>query len=90
MITEFFLGLVTTMGSWLVGMLPEDSSADLAASASGIVATVVGNASGLSVWFPWAVAALCAVTVTTAWGALFFVKILRQLATHIPLFGGTG
>jgi hypothetical protein len=90
LIAEFFLGLVTTMGSWLIGLLPPDDSADLAASASGIISTVVGNASGISVWFPWAVAATCALAVTTAWGALFFVKILRQLATHIPLFGGTG
>lgn len=78
------------MGAWLIGLMPEDESADIAASASGIIANVVGNASGISVWFPWAVAAACALAVTTAWGALFMVKILRQLATHIPFFGGTG
>jgi hypothetical protein len=89
-IVEFFLSIVAFMGSWLVGLLPPDESEDLAASASGIIASVVGNASGISVWFPWAVAGVCALAVTTAWGALFLVKIIRQLATHIPLFGGTG
>lgn len=90
MIAEFFLGLVSVMGTFLIGLMPEDETADLASSASGIVATVVSNGSGLSIWFPWAVAAACAVTVGGAWLALFVVKIIRQLMTHIPFFGGTG
>lgn len=90
MIVEFFLGIVTWIGGLLIGMLPEDDSAELVGSASGIISTVVSNGSGISVWFPWAIAGVCAIAVAGAWAATFAFKVLRQLLTHIPFFGGTG
>jgi hypothetical protein len=90
MIIEFFLGLVTWIGQFVIGLLPEDDSDQIVQSASDALAGVVGLGSGVSVWIPWTVIVYAAGFTFTAWLALFIVKIIRQLIAHIPQFGGTG
>lgn len=89
-VTEFFLGLVTWLGQFVIGMLPEDESSEIVGSASGVVANVVGMANGVSVWIPWSVIGVCFVAVSTFYIATFTLKIIRQLLAHVPLVGGTG
>lgn len=90
MVTEWFLGLAVWLGSSVLGMLPDDQAGDVVGSATGIVANVVSMGSGVTVWFPWGVAALCGGFLFASWAALFILKILRQLLAHVPQFGGTG
>lgn len=90
MIVEFFLGLVTWIGGLVIGMLPDDDSADIVGSSASVIADVVAMGSGVSVWIPWGVAGVCFAFVTTFYVATFTLKIMRQLLAHIPLVGGVG
>jgi hypothetical protein len=89
-ITEWLLGLAVWLGQVVLGMMPDTGAEDLVGSASGVVANVVSMGSGITVWFPWGVAAMCGVVTFTAWGLLFVFKIARQLLAHVPQFGGSG
>lgn len=90
MITEWLMSLAVWLGSAVLGMMPESEADSLVRNSSSIVADVAGMASGINVWFPWSVAAICGVSTFTMWGLLFVVKIVRQLLAHVPQFGGSG
>lgn len=90
MIIEFFLGLVTWIGELVIGMMPPDQSGEMVTVAADALSGVVSLGSGLSAWIPWAVIGVAGALVGSAYSTLFVVKIIRQLAAHIPQFGGTG
>lgn len=90
MVTEWLLQLAVWLGTMVLDMMPDSDAAALVDDGSTVVASVIQMGHGITVWFPWAVVGLCAATTFTAWGALFVLKILRQLLAHVPQFGGTG
>lgn len=90
MVTEWLLGIATWLGELVLGMMPDTGAEDLVSSASGIISNVVSMGSGITIWFPWAVAGMAGLAVYTAWGAMFVLKIVRQLLAHVPQIGGSG
>lgn len=90
MVTEWLLALATWLGEFVIGLMPDNQAATLVDDGSDVIANVVSMGHGITVWFPWAVIGVCAVATYTAWGALFALKIFRQLLAHVPQFGGTG
>ena len=90
MIIEWFLDLVTGFVEWVLGLFDEfDMPVEVLSPASGFT-QLAAAVNGMGVWVPWAVVAASVGLVIGFWVVMMTVKIVRQIAAHIPLFGGAG
>jgi hypothetical protein len=90
-IIEWLIQLGTAFGEWVLGQTPDTSSAaNLVFQADNAMRPVFSAAAGLGAWIPWFHIGATIAVVLGFYLLMFALKVLRQLVTHIPLFGGTG
>jgi len=90
-IVEYFFQLASGMGTWLFGLLPDTSAAtNLVVQSNNAFAPIMAGAASLGAWMPWGTLGLVFPIVIGFYIGAFLVKVLRQLFTHVPVFGGSG
>lgn len=90
MISEFFLTLAANFVSWLASLFgewtPPAELADMSTQASYLVTQFAS----LGIWVNWPVMGACAAAAVATWGIVLGIKVVRALAAHVPVFGGSG
>jgi hypothetical protein len=90
LIVEWFMQLSAGFVAWLASLFGEWEEADAFDSVAGFVAELFGWFVGLGVWVNWGVLSVCIALQLTVTLTAFSIKLLRGVAAHIPLFGGSG
>jgi hypothetical protein len=90
MISEWFLNMTATFVAWLGSLFPEWEDSTAFDSVAGLVSELFGWFVGLGVWVDWGVLSVCVALQLSVTLAAFSIKVLRGVASHIPLFGGSG
>lgn len=91
MIIEWLMQMGVGFGSAFLGMLPSTDQAEtLIVTASDAFSPIIAGGHSLGAWLPWSTLGSVLPVVLSFYIGAFAVKVLRQLATHFPLFGGTG
>lgn len=85
MITEALLNLWTGFASWVVGMVPSFTESTQNAGLMGMLVPVIGGASQLGAWIPWAVAAIW---LPLTIGVYLVTLVLRIIKSLIPTISG--
>lgn len=87
MITDALLGFLKTCVHAVLGGLPHFAVPDWLTNTGGAVATVLGYANSLGVWFPGTLAVAVFGAVMAAWAVGFTIKVCRMA---LSLFTGGG
>lgn len=90
MIVEWLLDLVVGIVEWFLGLFDEFDMPTEALSPMSGLSQLAGAVTGMGVWVPWAAIAISVGVVIGFWSVMMFVKIVRQVAAHVPMFGGAG
>lgn len=90
MIVEWLLDLVLGFCEWFLGLFDDFDMPTEALSPMSGLTQLAGAVNGMGVWVPWAAIAVSVSLVIGFWVVMMTVKIVRQVAAHVPLFGGAG
>ena len=89
MIVYWFLDLLSSIVSGLLGLIPDVPVPGWMSDTSGLLSSLLGYASSMSVWFPWTVAAVVVPTVLACVAVGFATKVTRIVASFLTAGGGS-
>lgn len=91
MVTEWvfdvFVSLAAFVGSWFV---VEWEVAPFFVNFDSTINDVLDNLSGVGAWVDWGITFTVVGAVVLAWIVGLGVKLVRQIAAHLPVIGGSG
>lgn len=91
MIVEWFIDLGVMVSTFIAGLFPTDwELPDFLANFDTMINGVLSSIDGIAVWIDWQFVLGTVLVVLSVWGIALGVKIIRQIITHIPQFGGNG
>lgn len=90
MIIEFIIGVGSDVAAWFSTLFASWEVPEWVADPLAAVYSFLDTASGLGVWFPWAVLAGVVGSLVTVFAVTFGAKLVREIAKHIPFVGGAG
>lgn len=91
MISEWFLTLIGGFIEWFFGLIPDGDGIEAwSVTASNSLGPLLSGMGALGVWLPWSALAICVPVVVGMYVALFFIKMARNLFSHVPVIGGNG
>lgn len=90
MIVEWLFDLVATVVDWFFSLFNGLEVPSWLSTPPSDLALFVSNFSSMGVWVPWDILAAVISAVVAAYASLFIVKLVKQVAAHIPGFGGAG
>lgn len=91
MISEFFITLGTTIGSWFLDWFPDLESAErMTVEASNHLGVVMAGAGALGAWLPWDVLVGTFGICIALYVSMFLAKIGMKILSHVPFVGGNG
>lgn len=90
MITEWFLGLVSTVVQFFVDGIPDWEVPSQVVNLDDTINGFTGMLDGSGVWLPWAFMFGCIAVVVGSYVVGLTVKVVRAVLAHVPAFGGAG
>jgi len=89
MISEWFLGLLDTVGVWFFSLFPADAAiTSFVSDASSVIQDAIDAANGLGAWLDWGYALLVSSIVASVWLIGLVIKVARWLLGLVPTMGG--
>lgn len=89
MIVEWFLDLVSIVVDWFFDLFDGFSVPDWMTPPAEL-RDFLGSAASMGVWVPWTVMGVVLSSVIGVYLVTFIVKLVKNVAAHIPAFGGAG
>lgn len=89
MITNIFIRIGFTVGSFFLGILPQSLPDWLMSPLEGIAA-LAGGVQSWSVWLPFSQLRIISLGLLAFWAVIFFVKLFLKVWAFIPFIGGSG
>lgn len=90
MISDLFIQLGTMFSEALAGLFPPVAMptwpSDMIAALTGFLDAT----NGLGAWVPWVLIQIVFGGLVTFYVTAFGVKLIRAVASYVPLFGGAG
>lgn len=90
MIIEWIIGIGMSFGKFMATLFPVVDIPDWIEDPLDAVYGFLDSASGLGIWFPWAVLSIVIGTLVTVFIAGLGTKLIREIAKHLPFVGGGG
>jgi len=89
-ITEWFLGIASSVWTWFGGLFPEWTPPEFLTTADDQINAILADLDGVAVWADWQYITVVVGVVIGTWALSFLVKIALRVAAYIPFFGGAG
>lgn len=90
MIVEWLVSVGLGFAGWLATLFPPIDIPTWVTDPITVVYDFLDAASGLGIWFPWAVLSAVVGGLVTIWLVTFGAKLVRAVASYLPFFGGAG
>lgn len=90
MITQWFIDMGTRFVGWLASLMPTWTPPDVLVNFGSTFNGFFSRIAGLGGWFDFTVCGVCLGLALAAWVTGAGIKLLRAIASYIPLFGGAG
>jgi len=91
MLWEWLLGGWTQIQLWLVTLFPSGWTVpDFFTHFDATINGVIANLNGVGAWIDWPVAIACVTATILVWGIAATIKLVRAIASYLPVFGGAG
>jgi hypothetical protein len=89
-ITEFLIGVGTSVGSWFASLWPSWTPPAFLTDLSTTVNGLLANLNGVGAWADWGFIFGVVAAVLLVWVFSAAVKLIRAVASYLPFIGGAG